>query len=156
MRSLNEHKIVGNVGKDPYYKPGHGNGSFIAFSVATTVNWKDKNDEWQSNTQWHDVKAFGKMADKLSSTVHKGTPVFVSGSHEYEKREKDGKEYNYSFIRATEIYVIAREEKEEGAETGRRSGGGARRRKPADEGPTAPPADDDFYAVGGGDDDIPF
>jgi single-strand DNA-binding protein len=157
MKSINLHTITGNVGRDPYYKPGHGNSSFIAFSVATSTSWKDKNDEWKEKTQWHNVKIFGKLADKLSSALAKGTPVFVSGRHEYEtKTGKDGKERNDSYILADNVYVLVREE----AEPGQRKAGGAQRRKDQQDsaGPmgTADDLDDAYYSVGGGDEDIPF
>ena len=80
MSSLNKVMLIGRLGKDPEtrYMP---NGDAVCnFSIATGESWKDKNTgEKKESTEWHNIVAFGKLAEIAKTYLHKGSLVFVEG-----------------------------------------------------------------------------
>jgi len=80
MNSIKNHvQLIGNVGKDVEIKT-FDNGSQVAnFTLATNEYYKDAKGEKQQNTQWHNVVAWGKLAELLSNTLAKGNEVAITG-----------------------------------------------------------------------------
>lgn len=77
-KSVNRATLLGNVGKDPEVK-STASGTIIAnFSIATTDRTK-VDGEWVDATTWHNLVAFGKLAEIIRDYVKKGSPLFVEG-----------------------------------------------------------------------------
>ena len=77
MRCINQVTLLGHAGRDAELRH-FGSGSRKAWvSMATSRSWK-KGDDWESESTWHNIEAWGREADKLSN-VRKGQPVMVSG-----------------------------------------------------------------------------
>lgn len=94
--SLNKAMLIGNLGRDPDTKSLPSGQSVCEFSVATTERYNDREGNKQEKTQWHRVKAFGKLADVCSQYLAKGRQVYVEGrieTREYEARDGGGKRY---------------------------------------------------------------
>lgn len=71
--------LIGNLGRDPEVRRLE-NGAVVAkFPIATNENYKDKNGEWQSLTEWHDIIAWRSLAERAETQLKKGTPVYVEG-----------------------------------------------------------------------------
>ena len=90
MASVNKVILVGNLGKDPEvrYMP---NGEAVCnFSIATTENWKDKSGVKQEKTEWHNIVMYRKLAEIAGEYLKKGSPVYLEGSLQTRKWEKDG------------------------------------------------------------------
>jgi single-strand DNA-binding protein len=85
--NLNQHTIIGFIGKDAEAKYLPNGTPVVKFSVATKKSWKDESGEWQDKTQWHNVVAFGKGFEPMVSRLQKGKHVFVQG--ELRTREYD-------------------------------------------------------------------
>jgi len=85
--NLNQHTIIGFIGKDAETKFLPNGTPVVKFSVATKKSWKDENGDWQDKTQWHNIVAFGKGFESMSGRLLKGTHVFVQG--ELRTREYD-------------------------------------------------------------------
>lgn len=50
------------------------------FSVATSRSWKNKStDEWEEETEWHDVTVWGDKAEKAANELRRGSKVYVEG-----------------------------------------------------------------------------
>lgn len=77
MASVNKVILVGNLGKDPETKTFDGGGFITAFSIATTENYTDKNNQKVSKTDWHNVKAINNNFAK--DYLKKGNSVYVEG-----------------------------------------------------------------------------
>ena len=88
MASLNKVILIGNLGRDPERQEA-GNSYYAKFSVATNENYKDKNGEWQKSTQWHNIKAWGPIADRCLQQLRKGSNVYVEGSLRSFKNKDD-------------------------------------------------------------------
>ncbi len=79
-KSVNKVILLGNVGKDPEIKAA-GTGTVVAtFSIATSERFKDKDGTWQDRTEWHNLVAFGKVAEIIRDYVKKGSKLYVEGS----------------------------------------------------------------------------
>lgn len=77
--SVNKATILGNVGQDPEVKVFDNGNKVANFSIATTENWKNKDGEKQSATEWHRVSVFGKLADIVEQYVKKGQQLYIEG-----------------------------------------------------------------------------
>ena len=87
---VNKVTLIGNIGKTPELKVFENGSGVVSFSVATTENWKDKSGEWQSATEWHDVKCW-RNAESLAGRLNKGQQVYVEGKIKRRSWEdKDG------------------------------------------------------------------
>lgn len=137
MASVNKVIILGNVGQDPEIRQG--NFIVAALSIATTRKWRDKAGETQSETEWHRVSAFGRLAEIISQYVRKGDPIYIEGRLRTRKYEdKQGIERWITEIIADQLQLIRQKEDRE--------------EKPADRKPAAQRrASDPAY-----DSDVPF
>ena len=133
---INKAILIGNLGRDPETSYTPAGMAIVNFSVATTGRWKG-----EDKTEWHNVKAFGKLAEIIGQYLRKGSKVYIEGSLQTDKWEKDG-------VTRYSTFIIAREMKMLDAKRDAN--------RPADNpaarpGPPLPPAmgNDDF-------DDIPF
>lgn len=70
----------GRVGKDPELKYGKTGTAFLTLSVCTSDSWFNKNkDEWVKESNWIDVKFFGKAAEEIADKARKGDEVYLRG-----------------------------------------------------------------------------
>jgi single-strand DNA-binding protein len=86
---MNQVQLIGRVGQYPSFNE---NKTMLTFSIATTDGFGEK-----KKTNWHNVKAFGKVMEVISKYVAKGDMLAVSGEIEYS--EKDGKKYTNIVVR---------------------------------------------------------
>ena len=90
MASLNKILLIGHLGKDPEVRYTQEGAAVASFSLATSDNFTDKSGSRQERTEWHNVKAFGKLADICKQYLAKGKQVYIEGriqSREYTDRE---------------------------------------------------------------------
>lgn len=92
MLSMNEHTIIGNVGRDPEIRSLQSGNSVANLAVATNRRYKDKSGEWQEDTQWHNVVIYGPLVSSvIEKYVSKGSQVMVRGESRTRKwQDKDG------------------------------------------------------------------
>lgn len=76
---INRVTLVGNLGKDPEVRHFENGGSVARLTVATNENYKDKDGNWQTQTEWHNVVAWRANAERAEKEMKKGTMVFVEG-----------------------------------------------------------------------------
>ncbi len=71
--------LIGNLGKDPEVRRLE-NGAVVAkLRLATNENYKDRNGEWQSLTEWHDVIMWRSLAERAESQLKTGAQIYVEG-----------------------------------------------------------------------------
>lgn len=76
---VNQVFLLGASGKDPEIRVTGGGTTVATFSIATNEGRKDAQGNWKDDTAWHNVKAFGRVAETARDQVKKGTKVFVEG-----------------------------------------------------------------------------
>ena len=76
---VNKVILLGNVGADPEVKHLD-SGSVVAnFSLATSETFKNKDGEKVTNTEWHKVVCWRKLAEIVEQYVTKGQQLYVEG-----------------------------------------------------------------------------
>ena len=79
MKSVNTVTLLGNVARDPELKATKGKHSVCTFGLATNRVWKDSAGQKQSLPEFHNVVAWGPLAEFCAQYVQKGNPLFVQG-----------------------------------------------------------------------------
>lgn len=108
MRGVNKVIIVGNTGSDPEVSQFQNGGSVATIAVATSEKYQNKQTgEWVENTEWHRVKAFGKLAEIIAQYVRKGTPIYIEGKLKTDKyTDKNGIERYATNIIADQMQML--------------------------------------------------
>ena len=105
--------LIGNVGKEPELKKVSDT-SYCTFSLATSESSKDKNGEWQTKTEWHNIVVWRNTADYAAKNVKKGNQVFVEGKIRTRNYEDNaGKKVYVTEIVADTIRLLEKREKQE-------------------------------------------
>ena len=77
--SVNKVILVGNVGRDVEFRSTQGGTNLAKFSLATTDRrFKDENGN--PRTEWHNIVAWGKLAEFCERWVKKGRNLYIEGS----------------------------------------------------------------------------
>lgn len=79
IMNLNRVTLIGRLGKDPQLNRTQTGNAVANFSMATSYSWKDKQDQWQEQVDWHNVVVWGKQAEAVADQVGKGAVVVVEG-----------------------------------------------------------------------------
>lgn len=91
MRGVNKVVLIGNVGKAPELQMLEGNLAVVKFPLATTENYKDKNGNSVSHTEWHTVVLWRGLAELAQKYLHKGSMIYVEGRIRYRNWEDKDK-----------------------------------------------------------------
>ena len=79
MKTLNSIQLIGHVGSDPEFKDTSGK-MVSKFSVATGEEWLDKSTSKKlTNTEWHKIVCFNKLAEIVNKYLKKGAKIYISG-----------------------------------------------------------------------------
>lgn len=75
----NRVQLIGNLGNAPETRKTETGKKLVRFSVATNESYKNSNGEKVTDTQWHNLVAWGKLADIAEKFLNKGTEVAIEG-----------------------------------------------------------------------------
>ena len=83
MNNLRNHVLlIGHLGQDAEIKK-FSNGNHVArVSLATNESYK-RDNEWTTETQWHRIVAWGKLAERMANQLKKGQQITVQGKLKY-------------------------------------------------------------------------
>ncbi|HUH73381.1 MAG TPA: single-stranded DNA-binding protein [Chitinophagales bacterium] len=102
-------QLVGNLGRNPEIKSFESGKKVAKFSLATSEFYINKLGEKVQETQWHNIIAWGKMAQFAEDTLEKGREVTVKGKITYKNYEdKNGEKRTFTEIVAEEIALVER------------------------------------------------
>lgn len=76
---LNKVFLYGNLTRDPEVKALPSGTQVANFGLATNRVYKDKNGAKQEAVEFHNVVAFGRLAELIGQYMKKGRPLFVEG-----------------------------------------------------------------------------
>ena len=159
MADFNQAIVLGNLTKDPEvrYTP---NGQAVAsFSIATNRRWTDKAGEKQEATEFHNIVAWGKLAEISGQILYKGRKALVVGRMQTRSWEgQDGVKRSTTEIVAAELSALGQGKGGEGAPAasgGQASAGEENQSAPVEtKKPNKKPAEPDGDEINL--DDIPF
>lgn len=108
---INKVTLIGNLGADPEVRTLD-NGTLVGrFSLATNESYKDKDGNWQTLTEWHNVVVWRELADRARAILKKGSPAYVEGKISYRKyTDKDGVERTVADIVANTFRSLEKRE----------------------------------------------
>ena len=112
---LNRVTLIGNLGKDPEIRRLE-NGAVVAkFSLATNEYYRDKTDQLQQVTEWHDIVCWRALAEQAERILKKGRLVYIEGKLAHrEYTTQDGQKRYITEILASTLKVLDREKREDG------------------------------------------
>ena len=104
---VNKVILIGNLGADPELKTV-GDSVVAKVGVATTSKWKDRQGERQEETTWHDVEAWGSLAEVMGKYLRKGSKVYVEGTlrRDVWEDKETGKKRSKVFVRALTVQFL--------------------------------------------------
>ena len=75
----NKVQLIGKLGMDPEVKSLDGGRKLAKMSIATNESYKNSKGERVTETQWHNLIAWGKTAEIVEKFLKKGIEVAVEG-----------------------------------------------------------------------------
>lgn len=113
---LNQSEIIGNVTKDPELRQTPNGAQVCSFGVATNFAWKNRTGEQQERTEFHNVVAWGDLAQSLAESVKKGRKVYIVGRLQTRSWETpDGQKKYTTEIVADRALALGTQDSELGA-----------------------------------------
>ena len=79
MSGINKVILIGNLGKDPEVRYLDNGVAVANISLATTENYKNKEGEKVSQTEWHDVVLWRGLAEVAEKYLKKGASIYIEG-----------------------------------------------------------------------------
>ncbi|MCB9462139.1 MAG: single-stranded DNA-binding protein [Candidatus Eisenbacteria bacterium] len=166
MRSINKVILIGNLGTDPEIRHTSGGQAVCNFRIATNESWGGRDgQERQERTEWHNIVAWGRLAEICNEYLRKGKQVYLEGRLQTRQWEdKDGVKRYTTEIVAQNMMMLGGPGGGGGGDYGGGGGGNYASRQPSRESQrVAAPADVPDSGPGGGggdffddDNDLPF
>jgi len=97
----NKVQLIGNLGNAPEIKTIEGGKKMAKFSVATNETYRNAKGEKITDTQWHNLIAWGRIAEIAEKFLSKGKEVAIEGR--LVNRSYIDREGNKKYI--TEIHI---------------------------------------------------
>jgi single-strand DNA-binding protein len=155
-KSVNKVILLGNIGKDPEIKVLPSGQPVANFSIATSDRYKDQQGNFQDRTEWHNITAYGKLAEIVRDYVKKGNKLYIEGrliTRSWDDKDTQKKVYRTEIVVADLSLLSGR-----GEEGGSASPGGYSQNRSNtasfDQRPSG--VADDYASTQITDDDIPF
>lgn len=77
--SLNRAMLIGNLTRDPELRKTQAGQSVCSFSVATNRSFTDASGQKKEQVDYHNVVAWGRLAEICGQYLTKGKKVYVDG-----------------------------------------------------------------------------
>ena len=105
----NKVSLIGRIGQNiEMQKVGASKDySLVKVPLATNESYKDKNGQWQDNTQWHNLVIWGKTAERMSNMITKGHEIMIEGRLVNKQYEKDGEKRYSTDIEVTDFLLVS-------------------------------------------------
>ncbi len=103
---LNRVLLIGNLTKDPQGRFLPSGSQVVDFSIAYNRRYR-MGDEWKEETHYFDVRAYGRLAERLLSGVSKGYTVVVEGRLAQDRwTDNEGKNRSKVYVIADSVKII--------------------------------------------------
>ena len=111
MKSVrNSVQLIGNLGMDPEVKEVSNGNKMARFSMATSENYRNQKGEKITETQWHNIIIWGKLAEVAEKYLKKGKQIAVEGKLETNSYEdKDGNRKFFTQVKVNDLLMLGQE-----------------------------------------------
>ncbi len=107
--TINAIQLLGWIGADPEMRFTPNGTAICKFRIATKhMTRRTANGEAEFDTDWPQVEAWDRLAERCNTYLHKGSRVLISGSlrnDSWEDRETGQRRYR-TFVRAREVLFL--------------------------------------------------
>lgn len=105
----NKVQLIGNLGATPEFKKLENNKCYAKFSLATNETIKNKDGEYKTDTQWHNITLWGKQAELAEKQLNKGSEIAIEGKLINKSYiDKDGNKRYSIEIQVSELIVLTK------------------------------------------------
>jgi single-strand DNA-binding protein len=103
----NKVQLIGNLGNAPEIKNLEGGKKYARFSMATNESYKNSAGEKVEETQWHNVVAWGKVAELAEQYLKKGSELAIEGKLTHrDYTDATGTKRYITEVQANEILLL--------------------------------------------------
>ena len=111
MAGLNKIILIGRLGRNPEVYTSENGHKKISVSLATSERYRDREDNWQEQTDWHNIIAIGNLALDIAEgrrNYSKGDLMYVEGKLRYRQyTNQNGVVCNVTEILADRMMQLA-------------------------------------------------
>jgi len=105
----NKVQLIGHVGQEPEVKIFGEGKKVVNLSLATNESYTNSKGEKVEDTQWHRVKAWGKVAEIIEKYVTKGKEIAIEGKLTYSDYvDKDGVKRYLTEVVANDVLLLGK------------------------------------------------
>ncbi len=108
----NKVQLIGNLGANPEVKTLEGGRKLARFNVATSETYRNAKGDKVTDTQWHSLVAWGKVAEIAEKYLKKGSEVAIEGkliTRTY--NDKDGNKKYITEVQVNEVLMLGEKAK---------------------------------------------
>lgn len=103
----NKVQLIGNLGGKPEVKNTESGKKLAQFSIATNESYRNAKGEKVTETQWHRIVAWGKLAEIAEKYLDKGKEVAIEGKLVNRSYiDKDGNKKYITEIQLNELLML--------------------------------------------------
>lgn len=103
----NRVQLIGHLGKDPEVKLFDKDRKRASFSIATNESYKNQKGEKVTQTEWHNVVAWGTTASFIENYLNKGIYIGLEGKISNRVYESKGEKKYITEIVANDIVILS-------------------------------------------------
>lgn len=106
----NKVQLIGHLGGVPEVKDFESGKKMVKFTMATNETYKNAQGERVTETQWHNVVAWGKVAEIAERYLNKGKEIAIEGKLIHRSyNDKEGVKRYASEVQANELLLLGGE-----------------------------------------------
>ena len=103
----NKVQLIGHLGNQPDVRNTESGKKWARLSIATNEVYRNSKGEKVTETQWHNLVAWGKVAEIAEKYLNKGSEIIVEGkliSRSY--TDKDGAKKQITEVQVSEVLML--------------------------------------------------
>ena len=107
----NSVRLIGNIGNEPEIKTFDSQKKMAKLSLATNESYKNEKGERVTDTQWHNLIAWGANATFIEKYVKKGQEIAIEGkltTRQY--TDKDGTKRYVTEVLVNEVLLLGQKQ----------------------------------------------
>jgi len=108
----NKVQLIGNLGNVPEIKNTESGKKLARFSIATDEKYLNTKGEKVTETTWHNIIAWGKLAEIAEKHLRKGSEVVIEGkliNRTY--NDKEGNKKTITEVQVNDLLMLGSKEK---------------------------------------------
>ena len=105
----NKVQLIGNVGNDPEIKALETGKKLAKLTLATNETYKNDKGEKTTETQWHNIIAWGKTAETIEKFVGKGKEIAIQGKLTHRSYDdKNGDKKYFTEVVVSDLLLLGK------------------------------------------------